>query len=120
MQRHVRVLNQTRGTVVAERCRVASSFRDRMVGMLKSPEPEPGDGLWIDRTSSIHMWFMRYPLDIVFVDKRGRVTKAVERLRPWRVVLWAPGSRDCLELGVGSVARSGTAPGDQLEVTTVP
>ena len=119
MQRHVRVLNTTRGTVLAERCRVASSWSERMVGLLRTPEPGPGHGLWIDRTSSIHMFFMRYPLDIVFVDGRGRVTKVVERLRPWRAVLWAPGSRDCVELGVGSVAASGTQRGDQLEVTSV-
>lgn len=119
MQRHVRVLNTTRGTVLAERCPVASSWNDRMVGLLRTPEPPPRHGLWIDRTSSIHMFFMRYPLDIVFVGRDGRVSKIVERLLPWRAVLWAPGSRDCLELGVGSIAASGTQRGDQLEVTSL-
>ena len=116
MSREVRITNTTRGTVLAERCRVASSWTERMVGLLRSPQPPRAEGLLIERTSSIHMWFMRYPLDVVFFDSTGRVTKTVAGLRPWRVVLWAPGSRDCVELGVGSIAASGTAPGDVLEV----
>ena len=119
MQRSVRVLNTTRGTVLAERCTVASSWIDRMVGLLRSPEPQPLHGLWIDRTSSIHMFFMRYPLDVVFVDRDCRVTKVVERLAPWRAILWAPGSRDCVELGVGSIALSATRRGDRLEVVSM-
>ena len=114
--RSVRITNATRGTVLAERCRVARSWRERMVGLLRSPEPQPGEGLLIERTSSIHMWFMRYAIDVVFVDLNGRVRKTVHRLRPWRIVPWAAGARDCVELGVGSIEASGTQPGDQLEI----
>src|SRR5688500_11762855 len=102
--RIVRVINMTKGTLVAERCRVASSLRDRTVGLLATPEVMPGEGLWIDRSPSIHMFFMRYPIDAVFVDDDGRVTKIVSGLKPWRVVWWARGARDCLELWAGGAA----------------
>ena len=117
MGRYVRVDNLTRTTVVAERCRVAASLRDRTVGLLATPSLEPGKGLLIERTQSIHMFFMRYPIDVVFVDRRARVTRTVAALRPWRVVLWARGARDCIELPVGAVSSSGTMPGDQLSVS---
>lgn len=115
-QRFVRVENVSRGTVVAEHVRVASSALDRSVGLLRTPEVRPGEGLWIERSPSIHMWFMRYPIDAVFVSDAGRVTKVVANLRPWRVVWWARGARDCLELRSGAAADSDTQRGDELRL----
>ena len=114
--RIVRVENTTKGSVVAERVRVASSMRDRTVGLLGSSGLEDDEGLWIERSPSIHMFFMRFAIDAVFVDASGRVTKVVPDLRPWGAVWWASGARDCLELPVGAAARSGTQPGDELRL----
>jgi len=119
MSRYVRVANLTRGTTVAEHCRVARSFRDRAVGLLGTPSLPAGEGLLIERTQSIHMFFMRYAIDVVFVDSAGMVRRAVSSLPPWRVVWWARGARDCLELPVGTIAASQTEPGDQLEITAL-
>jgi uncharacterized protein len=119
MGRYVRVRNLTRGTTIADRCRVAGSLRDRTVGLLGTSALAAGDGLLIERTQSIHMFFMRYPIDVVFVDRSARVTRTVGALPPWRVVWWARGARDCLELPAGALAASGTAAGDQLAVDPV-
>ena len=113
---HVRVENVTRGAVVAERVRVARSMRDRTVGLLGRDTVAADEGLWIERSPSIHMFFMRFAIDAVFVGADGRVTKVVPDLKPWRVVWWAPGARDCLELAAGAAARSGTRPGDELRL----
>lgn len=107
----------TRGTQVAASMRVATSMRERMVGLLRTREADLGDGLLIEHSPSIHMFFMPYAIDAVFVDGDGRVTRTVPRLRPWRVVWWARGARDCLELPVGRIAESGTQAGDVLEMT---
>jgi uncharacterized protein len=111
-----RVENVTRGTVVAERVRVARSTRDRTVGLLNRDGLAAEEGLWIERSPSIHMFFMRFAIDAVFVGSDGHVTKVVADLKPWRVVWWARGARDCLELASGAAARSGTRPGDQLRL----
>ena len=113
----VRVHNATRGTTVAADVRVATSRRDRMVGLLRTSPDELGDGLLIEHSPSIHMFFMRYPIDAVFLDARGRVTKTSQALQPWQVVWYARGARDCLELPVGRVAQTGTRVGDILEIT---
>jgi len=120
VDRCFRVTNLTRRTLVAERCRVASSLRDRVVGLLSTPEVLPGEGLLIERTASIHMFFMNYPIDVVFVDRAGRVTRTVSRLLPWRVIWWARGARDCIELRAGALDGTGTQNGDQLEFAPVP
>ena len=62
------------------------------------------------------MFFMRYAIDAVFVAKDGRVTKIAANLKPWRIVPWARGARDCLELRAGAAAVSETQVGDQLRI----
>ena len=114
--RYIRVENVTRGTTVGDRIRVASSSLDRSVGLLRTPEVKPGEGLWIERSPSIHMFFMPYPIDAMFVSKDGRVTKIAANLKPWRIVPWARGARDCLELRAGAAAESGTQVGDELRI----
>jgi uncharacterized protein len=115
----VRVENFTRGTVVANRVRVARSTRDRTVGLLDRASLSEDEGLWIERSPSIHMFFMRFAIDAVFVGAEGRVMKVVPDLKPWRVVWWARGARDCLELPSGAAARSATQVGDELRVVDV-
>ena len=105
--------------VVAKRVRVASSARDRTVGLLDRTGLADHEGLWIERSPSIHMFFMRFPIDAVFVGADGRVTKVVPDLKPWRVVWWARGARDCLELAAGAASRSGTQRGDELRLVDV-
>lgn len=116
VKRIVRVKNVTRGTVIGDRVRVAASSRERTVGLLGTDALEAGEGLWIERSPSIHMFFMRYAIDAVFVSAEGRITKIAADLRPWRVVWWARGARDCLELPVGAVAASDTRVGDELSL----
>ena len=109
-----RLENTTRRTVVGDRIRVASSLSERTVGLLRTPALHPGEGLWIENAPSIHMFFMKYPIDAVFLDGHGRVTKVVPNLRPWRVVWWARGAKDCLELPVGTIESAQIQVGDQL------
>ena len=110
------VANTDRSTVLGERIRIASTLTARTIGLLRTPSLNVGEGLWIERSPSIHMFFMPYAIDAVFVAADGRVTKIVENLKPWRVVWWARGARDCLELPVGAVAASRTEVGDRLEL----
>lgn len=112
----VRIENATRGTMLAESARIASSLRDRTVGLLGTRALASGNGLFIKRSPSIHMFFMRYPIDAVFVDKDLRVTKIAANLKPWRVVWWAPGARDCLELPSGTAEETSTRVGDDLRL----
>jgi uncharacterized membrane protein (UPF0127 family) len=116
----VSVTNLTRGTTVAKSMRVARSMTERMVGLLRTSENELGDGLFIEHAPSIHMFFMRYAIDAVFVDAGGRVTRTAPNLQPWQVVWSARGGRDCLELPVGRIAESRTQVGDILETTHLP
>jgi uncharacterized membrane protein (UPF0127 family) len=68
-------------------------------------------------STTIDTTFMSYPIDLVFLDRKGRVTKTVHNLRPWRMVLRTDGGRDCIELPAGTAAHSGVQAGDELTFT---
>ncbi len=78
----------------------------------------PGEGLWLTGTSNIHMFFMRFPIDAVFLGRQGpdgarRVVAVHADLRPWTGIVWyARGADVCLELPAGTAAASGTVVGD--------
>jgi uncharacterized membrane protein (UPF0127 family) len=95
------------------RARVASSFLERFRGLMLTAALEPGTGLLFPRTSSVHTHFMRYPIDVVFLDADGCVVAIRHGLRPWRFAS-SRGSRSVLELPAGESARLGLAEGDVL------
>ena len=109
------VRNTTRGTVLATRARLASSFADRFMGLMLRARIEEGGGLLLTRSSSIHSWWMRFRFDAVFVDRDNRVTKVVPSMRQWWVAFGGRGAKDVIELPAGTAAATGTLPGDQLE-----
>ena len=85
----------------------------RMRGLLGRAGLEPDQGLLIPKTSSIHMFFMRFPIDAVFLDRDLRVRKIVAGLAPWRVA-FAPGARIVVELPAGAAARAGIEVGSRF------
>ena len=116
MARYARVTNQTRGTTVAERCRIAEGIVQRIFGLHLLPRLETGQGLLLPGATTIDTTFMGYAIDLVFLDRSRRVTRVVPDMGPWRMVLRAYGGHDCLELPAGGAAASLTQPGDQLEL----
>jgi uncharacterized membrane protein (UPF0127 family) len=104
-----------RGPVLCERCTLALSPLARMKGLLGRSSLDADEGLWIQPTNSIHMWFMRFPIDVVYAAGDGTVLKLVEGIRPWRMS-YCRGAKVALELAPGAVARSGVHVGDHLAI----
>ena len=104
-----------RGPVVCEQGVVAATVWSRSKGLLGRAGMAEQEGLWIQPTSSIHMWFMRFPIDVVWAAGDGRVLKLVENIRPWRMS-FCRGAKVALELPVGAIARSGVQVGDHLVI----
>jgi uncharacterized membrane protein (UPF0127 family) len=85
----------------------------RMRGLLGRDSLEEGHGLMIPKSSSIHMFFMRFAIDAVFLDRELRVRKVVADLAPWRIAA-AHGAKSVLELPAGAAAKSGIRVGSRL------
>jgi uncharacterized membrane protein (UPF0127 family) len=101
------------GRVVCARCEDAASTLTRMRGLMGRPSLEPGEGMLIRRTGSIHTFFMRFPIDAVFLDRQLRVRKIVRELARNRAAV-SLGARCVLELPAGEAARVGLEPGSRL------
>ncbi len=85
----------------------------RMRGLLGRKGLAAGGGMLITKTSSIHTYFMAFPIDAVFLDKELRVRRVASDLRPWRMA-WKPGSKSVLELPAGAAAAAGIEVGGRL------
>ena len=119
MPARLRAVNRTRGTVLADRLEVADSFGSRFAGLMGRPSLAGGTGLWLPGTGSIHMLFMRFPIDAVFLgpelpDGARRVVGPRPGLRPWLGIGLAHGAKGVLELPAGTIATTGTSLGDEV------
>jgi uncharacterized protein len=103
----------TDGVVVCEHCEIPESAFGRARGLLGRDGLEPGEGMLIDRAGSVHMFFMRFPIDVVFLSRDRTVVGVAHRLAPWRVA----GARHAvasLELPAGRAAEVGVEEGHRL------
>jgi protein-S-isoprenylcysteine O-methyltransferase Ste14/uncharacterized membrane protein (UPF0127 family) len=104
-------------TVLADRLRVADTHWTRLRGLLGTRGLEPGEGLWIRPCNQVHMFGMRYPIDVVFLDDAGRVLRTVDALQPGCVSPRVRGAASVLELPAGTVARAGLTEGARVAIT---
>jgi uncharacterized protein len=109
------VRNQSRNTVLADAAEVADTSEKRRTGLLKHERLDPGQGLWIVPCESVHSFFMKFAIDLVYLDRNKKVRKVRHRMVPWRLSACLS-AHSILELPAGAVAASGTQKGDQLEI----
>jgi uncharacterized membrane protein (UPF0127 family) len=113
--RYMVVLNATRGTALAARVETADDAASRSKGLLGRDEIAPDEGLWIVPCPMIHTFFMKFPIDVLFLDRGLVVRRVLEDLRPWRLSPWVWSAHSCLELKGGAL-RGGVSVGDRLEM----
>jgi uncharacterized membrane protein (UPF0127 family) len=101
------------GTVVCAKCVLAETFWLKFRGLMGRSSLPPDEGMLFRPAGSIHMFFMRFPIDVVFCDRDLRVVKVVRGLKPWRTAA-ARRAKVTIELAVGAAA--GLEPGDPLEL----
>ena len=103
------------GRVVLERCHVADRPLARMRGLLGRRGLDEGEGLLLKPAGSIHMFFMRFAIDAVFLDRDLAVLAVHADVRPWKTASHR-GAKAVVELGAGEAARRGIAPGLKLRL----
>jgi uncharacterized protein len=104
------------GRILASRLLVPRTLFGRGLGLMFRRQLDPGQAMWISPCDGIHMMFMRFAIDAVFVDRRLRVVRIVPRLKPWRLVPLVRLAHSVIELPAGAAAEAGLDVGEQLEV----
>ncbi len=108
------IINLTRKTVLADKAKMALSFKERLIGLLNRESLYKGEALVIKHASSIHTFFMRFSIDVLFIDRKGKVLKSVSRLKPFRIASTPRFFTDVIELPVGTIFATQTQEGDLL------
>lgn len=111
--KRTRVINSTTGAIIAEQAQVASDLWSRFWGLMGRRELPRGSGILITPCSSVHMFFMRFPIDVIFLDRSDTVVKVVHAIRPWRLAMGGGGTK-ALELPAGTAMAMPISEGDRL------
>jgi uncharacterized membrane protein (UPF0127 family) len=110
-----KVRNVTRGTSIGDGVETAESSAQRRKGLLKHEKLDEGSGLWIIPCEAVHTFFMKFALDLIYIDRRNIVKAVVRNVRPWRFSICLP-AHSVIELPTGTIDRTSTQKGDQLEL----
>lgn len=110
----LKAVNVTRGTVIATRLEMANNGKTRRKGLLGRGCLAPGEGLWIMPCESVHTFFMRFPIDLIYLGRGNRVRKVKSRIGAWRISACLT-AHSVLELTAGTIDSTETRRGDILE-----
>jgi uncharacterized membrane protein (UPF0127 family) len=114
VENRMHVVNLTRGTVLADSIEVADRGNKRRTGLLGRDRLEAGGGLWIAPCEAVHTFFMRFAIDLVYLDRKRRVRKVKHAVGPWRISACLT-AHSVLELPAGTALESQTRAGDTVE-----
>lgn len=106
--------NRATQAVVADRAIIAAGLRQRLVGLLGRSFLDAGEALILPRCSSIHTWFMRFSIDVLFL-RAWTIIKTVPQMAPFRIA-WTPGADTVVELPAGAIERIGLKRGELLDM----
>lgn len=110
----MKAVNETNGFVLAEQVERADTFWARLKGLLGRKELAAGRGLLLTPCNSIHMFFMKFAIDAVFISCEGEVLHVLENFKPWRISRVVFGARSTLELPSG-VLQGRVKRGDKIK-----
>lgn len=108
------IRNVTRASLLGDSIDVADDRAKRNTGLLKHSGLKRGQGLWIVPCEAIHTFFMKFAIDVVYIDRKHRVRKVVRALGPWKLSMCLP-AHSVVELPAGVIDETQTQKGDQLE-----
>lgn len=109
----LRIENTTRNTSLATHAELADTAKTRKKGLLGRKCLQPGEALWIVPCESVHTFFMKFPIDLVYIDRNKKVKKVRSNVGPWRLSACLS-AHSIIELPAGIARASQTEPGDQL------
>ena len=116
--RRLKVIHPSSNTVIGENIHIADDFVSSLVGLMFKKSLKDQDGLLIENCRSIHTCFMRFPIDVVFLDKDNNVVKVLREIGPWKFTWFYLKARKVLELNGGTLPHTISA-GDRLEVVCI-
>ncbi|MEJ8545779.1 DUF192 domain-containing protein [Brevibacillus borstelensis] len=114
----MKITNATKSTMIAKRATCADTSVTRMRGLLGKRALPEGQALIIRPCRAVHTWFMRFPIDCLFVDRHGEIVHLIQELPPWRCTPFIKRADYVVELPPQTIRKTQTEIGDRLEITS--
>ena len=112
----MKIVNKTRQHILAENAVIAQTLLKRITGLLNHSKLNPGEALIIKPCNSIHTFFMRFAIDVIFVDAQGRIIKTIRSMAPFRISGIYFRALFCIELAAGTLESTSTRIGDYIAI----
>ena len=112
----VQIVNISKGIVIASKAQIATSMGQRMKGLLGRKGLAPDEALVLKPCSSIHTFFMRFPIDVLFVDKNVQIVRLIQNMPPYRFSPFVWASYLAIELPAGKISQTNTQIGDRIRI----
>lgn len=112
--RQMKIINQTKNTILAEETITANGFFSRMKGLLGKKELSKGHAIILTPCNCIHTLFMRFAIDVLFVGKDNNILELINTLKPFRVSPPYYLAKFVIELPAGTIQSTATQKGDSL------
>lgn len=113
----MKVINITKNATLADNAKLANTFLKRLVGLLNRKSLNKGEALILTPSNGIHSFFMRFTIDVIFLDKTGKVIKALASFKPFRFSPIYFNSHSVIELPENTLQLTRTQPGDVVEIS---
>jgi uncharacterized protein len=113
----MRIINLTKNTLLADEAKMANTFFTRLVGLLNRNALRKGEALILTPSNCIHSFFMRFTIDVIFLDKTGKIIKTLPSFKPFRLSPIYFNSHSVIELPENTLKFSQTQPGDNIKIT---
>ena len=110
----MKAFNATTGKEISGKIQKADTFMSRLLGLMPRNSLPSEEGLLLDPCNSIHMFFMKFPIDAVFLDKENKVVLLLENFKPWRISPFVKNAKTVLELPAGR-CKGRVSAGDLIE-----
>ncbi len=111
-----RAINAATGEVIADKVRIAQNFKSRSIGLLNRRSLNENEALLIKPCASIHTFFMKFPIDVLFLSKEGNIVKIEHSLKPWKLSGCLAGCFMVLELQQGKVSKTTIKIGNSIKI----
>lgn len=112
----MKIYNSTQNNLITDDVKVAETFFTRSVGLLSKKSVSSNEALVIKPCCSIHTFFMKFPIDVLFIGKNGNIIELYENVKPWRILPIHLASKYVLELCAGQISAKNIKKGDIIHI----
>ncbi len=114
----MKVYNSTQNSLIADDVKIAKNFITRSIGLIPKKNLPHNEGLLIKPCCSIHTFFMKFDIDVLFVNKKNEVTALYESVKPYRILPIHPDSSYVIEFAAGSISKKNISKGDLITISS--